>query len=139
MSDAIDWLCAAELVIKVPIANHGTLPFSAHTKENMFRLYMLDVGLLGALSELPIKAILDYEYGSYKGYFAENFVAQAFLASGLNQVMLGKKAERSFRLIRRLKRITSRFIWRAIFMISSYNKQKGTEHPNEHTWPRFRR
>lgn len=39
------------------------------------------MGLLGALSGLTPKAILDYKYGSYKGYVAGNFIAQEFLAS----------------------------------------------------------
>ena len=42
------------------------------------------MGLLGALSGLPPKAILDYNYGSYKGYFAENFIAQEFRTHGLD-------------------------------------------------------
>jgi predicted AAA+ superfamily ATPase len=40
------------------------------------------VGLLGATSKLSPKTILEYNYGSYKGYYAENFIAQEFLASG---------------------------------------------------------
>jgi len=34
------------------------------------------------MSNLSPKVILDYDYGSYKGYFAENFAAQEFLYSG---------------------------------------------------------
>lgn len=82
LAEPIDWLCAAELVIKVPIADTARLPLPAFVKDNRFKLYMNDVGLLGAMSELPVKTILDQGYGSYKGYFAENYVAQAFLSSG---------------------------------------------------------
>ena len=35
---------------------------------------------------LPPKTIVDYEYGSYKGYFAENFVLQEFLFAGINSL-----------------------------------------------------
>ncbi len=80
---AIDWLQAAGLIIKVPICNKGELPFMAYTKENTFKLYNFDVGILGALSDLPPSVILKYDYGSYKGYFAENFVVQEFLCSGV--------------------------------------------------------
>ena len=52
----------------------------------IFKLYLADVGLLGALSQLPAKTILEYDYGTYKGYFAENFVAQEFLSSGVDQL-----------------------------------------------------
>jgi predicted AAA+ superfamily ATPase len=82
LADTIDWLCAAQLVIKVPIIDTARIPLPAHIKENTFKLYMMDVGLLGAMSQLPIKAILDQDYGSYKGYFAENYVAQALLSAG---------------------------------------------------------
>lgn len=76
---AIDWLDAAGLIIKIPISKSGHLPFSAYTKENTFKLLCFDVGILGALSGLSPQVILNYDYGSYKGYFAENFVAQELL------------------------------------------------------------
>src|SRR5687767_9918799 len=54
----------------------------AYTKESNFKLYLFDVGILGALADLAPKSILDYDYGTYKGYFAENFVAQEFISKG---------------------------------------------------------
>jgi len=83
---ALDWLAAAGLNIKVPIANNGLLPFSAYNKENKFKLFCFDVGMLGAISSLAPKTIWDYEYGSYKGYFAENFVAQQLLGAGAGPI-----------------------------------------------------
>jgi uncharacterized protein len=79
---AIDWLEAAGLIIKVHIVNSGHFPFLGYTKENFFKLLLFDVGILGSMSQLPPKVILNYDYGSYKGYFAENFVAQEFAARG---------------------------------------------------------
>ena len=79
---AIDWLEATGLVLRLPIVNSGQLPFPAYEKENFFKLFIFDVGILGALGKLPAKNILDYEYGTYKGFFAENFVAQEFKACG---------------------------------------------------------
>ncbi len=78
----IDWLLKAGLIIKAHIACKGQLPFSAYAKENTFKLFLFDVGMLGAMSGLSPKVILDYDYGTYKGYFAENFVAQEFICSG---------------------------------------------------------
>lgn len=80
LANVIDWLQAAELIIKVPIVEHVELPLIAYTQESHFKLYLFDVGILGALSDLSPKTILDYDYGTYKGYFAENFVAQELLA-----------------------------------------------------------
>jgi len=79
--NVIDWLEATDLVINIPVINTIRQPLSAYTKINMFKLLMFDVGLLGAMSGLDPKTILDYNFGSYKGYFAENFVAQQLIAS----------------------------------------------------------
>ncbi len=86
LAGAIDWLEAAGLIIKVPIVNSGAIPFSAHASENAFKLYLFDIGLLGAMSNLSPQDILKYDYGSYKGYFAENYVAQALLTNGMNHL-----------------------------------------------------
>lgn len=82
LAGTIDWLQAAGLVLRHPIVNSGYLPFAAHSKENFFKLFLFDTGLLGALSRLPMANILRQDYGSYKGYYAENFVAQEFHALG---------------------------------------------------------
>jgi len=76
IAGALDWLDKAGLIIKVPIVNSAQLPLSAYAAENKFKLFMLDVGLLGAIAALEPAVIWDYKYGTYKGYFAENFVAQ---------------------------------------------------------------
>lgn len=78
LAGSIDWLVKAGLINKVVMVNSGNLPFSAYARENNFKLYCFDTGLLGALANLSPKTILDYNYGSYKGYFAENFAAQEF-------------------------------------------------------------
>lgn len=79
--DLIDWLTATRLAIKVPFVHHVEHPLSVYTQENQFRLFLFDVGLLGALSSLDPGKILDYDYGTYKGFFAENFVAQEFVCA----------------------------------------------------------
>src|SRR3990167_2185726 len=85
LANVIDWLLAAELIIKIPIIEHVELPLMAYTEESHFKLYLFDVGILGALLDLPPKAILAYDYGTYKGYFAENFVAQEFIAKEIGR------------------------------------------------------
>lgn len=78
LAGIIDWLETAGLVIKVHLLKKAELPLTAYAVENSFKLYVFDIGILGALSQLSVKSILDYNYGSYKGYYAENYVAQAF-------------------------------------------------------------
>lgn len=77
----IDWLEATGLIIKVKIAHRAELPLIAFSKENFFKLFIFDIGILGLLSDLSPKNIMNYDYGNYKGYFAENFVAQELRAS----------------------------------------------------------
>lgn len=86
LANVIDWLLAAELVIKESIVEHIELPLTAYVKETRFKLFLFDVGILGALGDLTPKSILDYDYGTYKGYFAENFVAQEFIANGIKNL-----------------------------------------------------
>lgn len=70
----IEWLIKAGLIIKVPICNKAQLPLQAYADEKRFKIYMFDVGILGCMLNLSPKVIFSYDYGSYKGYFAENIV-----------------------------------------------------------------
>jgi hypothetical protein len=76
LAGAIDWLEATGMIIKVHIVNTGHLPFKGYSKENFFKLLLFDVGILGNMSGLPLRQFLKRDFGSYKGFFAENFVAQ---------------------------------------------------------------
>lgn len=82
LASAIDWLLAAKHIIKINIINTAELPLFAYTQENNFKLALFDVGILGALSDLSFQTLLNYDFGTYKGYYAENFVAQELLAAG---------------------------------------------------------
>jgi len=86
LSGPLDWLLAARLLIRVSIVHSGLLPFSAYAKENFFKLYLFDIGILGALSDLSARTILEYSFQSYKGFFAENFVAQELTATGVESL-----------------------------------------------------
>lgn len=77
--DVIDWLSAAGLIYKVPIANQAQSPLAAYTKESFFKLFVFDVGLLGALADLSHQEILTYDFGTFKGYLLENFVLQELI------------------------------------------------------------
>jgi len=76
--DAIDWLENAGLIIKIHIVSDSKIPLISHKKENSFKLVLFDVGILGAMCNLDPITLLSHNYGSYKGYFAENYAAQAF-------------------------------------------------------------
>jgi len=82
LSAPLGWLERADLLIRTSIIGKPTLPLAAYAKENFFKLYFFDVGLLGAISDIKPAVLLDYDFGSYKGYVAENYVAQALRATG---------------------------------------------------------
>lgn len=84
--DTFDWLNSAELIEKAYILNTVQIPLSAYIKESQFKCFMFDVGILGAMANLNPKNILDYDYGTYKGYFAENFVSQELIAASYKQL-----------------------------------------------------
>lgn len=102
LAGAIDWLVAAGFIIKVHIVNCGILPFSAYTAKSRFKLLCFDVGILGAISQLPPKTIRDYDYGTYKGYFAENFIAQEFRHSGVDQLYSWKEKTAEVEFLREI-------------------------------------
>jgi predicted AAA+ superfamily ATPase len=79
---AIEWLKGAGLVYKIPIIEHAETPLKIHQKENCFKLYFFDVGLLAALAELPINSFIvqDQLFTTFKGSFSENFFLQEFRA-----------------------------------------------------------
>lgn len=77
IAGAIDWLQNTGMILKVSIVNSPLFPLRGYARENIFKLFLFDIGILGAMSNLSPRVILDYDYGTYKGFFAENFVAQA--------------------------------------------------------------
>jgi len=103
LAGSIDWLSTAGLILKTHIVNSGELPFPSHAAENCFKLFLFDVGILGALSSLPPRIILDYDYGSYKGYFAENFVAQEFVSSGVKDLYCWKERTAEVEFLREIE------------------------------------
>ncbi len=76
LADPIEWLVKAGLALRVHINPHPAIPLGAGTSENSFKLFLFDTGLLGSLVGLTPESIMQYDYGSYKGYFAENFILQ---------------------------------------------------------------
>ena len=70
----IDWLEAANLVRKChPVKGRPRVPLWAQARQNIFKLYLFDVGLLGHMLGLTC-ADQRAQGVSFKGYIAESFV-----------------------------------------------------------------
>ena len=102
LSTPLDWLECANLLIRTPIIDVVGVPLAGYVKENRFKLYFFDVGLLGAASGIAPATFLNYGFGSYQGYVAENFVAQELRAAGDKTLFCwqGRTAEVEFLLER---------------------------------------
>ena len=75
---AIQWLIDAGLLHKVYNLSKPGLPLNAYQELSAFKLYLNDVGLLGAMSNLKAKTIIEGDtlFSEYKGALTEQFVFQ---------------------------------------------------------------
>ena len=75
---AIEWLRDAGLVHKVNRTKKGLFPLSAYEDFSAFKLYMLDIGLMVAMSKLPAQILIEGNalFLDAKGAFAEQYVLQ---------------------------------------------------------------
>lgn len=72
---AIQWLLDAGLVYKINRLTTVAMPLKIHEDISAFKLYMLDPGLLGAMSHIPpALLLLPNTDNTAKGDFTENFV-----------------------------------------------------------------
>jgi predicted AAA+ superfamily ATPase len=91
LCNPIEWLVRAGLIYKINIANESELPISSYAEENRFKLYMFDIGILGALSEIPINLLYLDEYGTAKGAFAENVALQLLVKDSRHEMYSWQK------------------------------------------------
>lgn len=84
---AIEWLIDAGLIYKINRVKKSGIPLSAYEDFSAFKLFMLDTGLLGAMSGLPAQALLDGSalFSDFKGAITEQYVLQQLKSKkGLN-------------------------------------------------------
>ncbi len=80
---AIQWLLDAGLVYKAERVTEPKMPLKFYVDINSFKLFLLDCGLLGAMSETPAAKLLVAENGmeESKGAFTENYVMTQLVAT----------------------------------------------------------
>lgn len=81
--EAIEWLTNAGLIYKNYLVESPKFPLSAYADFSTFKLFLVDVGLLGAQSSLSPHAVIDGDllFTEFKGALTENFAAQELIAS----------------------------------------------------------
>ena len=86
--EAIEWLVDSGLLYKVPRVSRPALPLSIYEELNIFKLYTLDVGLLGAMantdsSQILIKSDL---IADFNGGLAEQFILQQMKSKQIDPI-----------------------------------------------------
>ncbi len=76
------WLENAGLIYKVKSVEKAKHPLAHYSDASCFKIYALDIGLLGAMAQAPaeLQAHGQNLFEEYKGAFVENYAAQQFTA-----------------------------------------------------------
>lgn len=78
----IEWLCKSKLASKCNLVDSKPRsPLKAVARENLFKIYMFDIGILGRMLDLTYEEQRAQKIIE-KGYLAENFVINELIASG---------------------------------------------------------
>ena len=87
--NAIQWLIDARMVYKINRVTKAAIPLKFYFENQSFKLYLLDVGLLGAMVEAPASQVLigSNIFSEYKGAFTENFVLEQMVT--LRNIVIG--------------------------------------------------
>lgn len=82
--DAIQWLVNAGLIHKVVRVNKLQRPLKFYEDIRSFKLFLSDLGLLGAMADVTAKEVLTGKnyFEEYKGAFTEQFIAQELISLG---------------------------------------------------------
>ncbi len=81
---AIMWLSDCGLVYRVPRINAPKLPLKAYEDLKTFKLFVHDTGLLGCMTGLSARALIDGNkaFSEFKGALTEQFVLQQLKTDG---------------------------------------------------------
>lgn len=81
--ESIQWLSDAGLIHKSYLVETPKFLLSAYADNNIFKIFLADVGLLGAQSNLSSQMVIDGDelFTEFKGALTENYVAQELVAT----------------------------------------------------------
>lgn len=80
---ALQWLVDAGLIYKVSRSSKPQLPLKFYEDNSAFKIYILDCGLLGAMSDTEAAQVLigNRAFTEYKGAFTEQYALQQLICS----------------------------------------------------------
>jgi len=82
----LDWLKAAGMINICVQVTSGKLPLAYYAENEIFKVYMVDTGLLCSKLDIAAHVVLHtpYSFDGFKGALAENYIMQALVANGIN-------------------------------------------------------
>lgn len=83
---AIQWLLDAGLIYQINRITTPSIPLKFYEEMSVFKLFVLDIGLMGAMSDAPAESIIvaDTLFKEYKGAFTELFVLTQLMTEDLS-------------------------------------------------------
>lgn len=89
---AIEWLVDSGLLYKVSRCTKPALPLNIYEEFSVFKLYLLDVGLLGAMVNTdPAQVLINSKiFSEYKGGMTEEYVLQEMKSRGIGSIYYHK-------------------------------------------------
>ncbi|MEG2457663.1 MAG: AAA family ATPase [Bacilli bacterium] len=95
---SIDWLESSNMIMKSYLVKVPSIPLKGFVKNNYFKLFLNDVGILSSILELKFADVLSDNLSLYKGIVAENYVASSLMYNGFSLYywISGGKAEVDF-------------------------------------------
>ncbi len=80
--NALKWLEETGLVIRVNLLKSAGLPLAAYVDQSIFKIYLLDIGLLCMLAKIPPDTLVQGNrlFKEFKGAFVENYVVQQIIS-----------------------------------------------------------
>lgn len=81
---AIQWLVDCGIIYKVPRISAPVIPLSFYEDISAFKLFLLDLGLMGSIANVPATQFLvaDNGFKEFKGAFTEQYVLQQLKSAG---------------------------------------------------------
>ena len=81
---ALNWLIDSGLVHKISRVTDPKMPLKAYEDPTAYKLFLLDVGLLGAMTALDLNSLLENDelFNDYNGAITEQYVLQEFKSVG---------------------------------------------------------
>ena len=85
---ALSWLEDYGLIYKIQRTKKSNVPLAAYSDLGIFKLYVIDIGLLGALGNLNARILVENDslFNEFKGALTEQYVLQELIQMKKNQV-----------------------------------------------------